>query len=713
MTSWIQAKPYSPQQSVVSVTGEETSNNLNSSGRFSTDFKPLSSISKYTPTLLPNNTSWNQNDSSTEKIEWGKKRSKVLSEEYEAIRKEQHASKIWKTKEEINKDDPLLIERFRSLSEIQKLAAWKLACISGSLKKVQTLIDLGFDPTVTDGLGNSGLHFSAQNFDNEKTFKYLLSLKKIDITLKNKVHLMALDILIQKHGASAIPLAFDFIQKGVQISNESTKKELWEHAIQINQIKILLEKKIFYSIKHFQTTPLHVATIRESDENFEYLLNFGQLPVNHQNEYGLTSLSLLCASDLVYSHQSSALKRIDLLLQKGADVNIVDRLNQSCLLILSNNFWHREEKEIPENILHRLLRAGAQTRPTIDFYKALDWKDEKKMKYTTGGYYNYTTEQKIGNSVITWRHEGSAPIQNNEFTYWTTKHYRKEKAPKTFQILKNNKTKEGKTSSSPSPLSDGSSKPHPINKPSQTNKKNLVKQKEELTREELRIASSYLDDPSCKGDKERALHDAIFAKDSKGVGALTKFGSDPNSLGLGTNTNFAQACFFGIDIKVLEKMLQKGANPNVYKNNEPLINYMSQFNKNANIVKLLLNWGADPNLPCEEGKNLGKTALHLAVEQLGVYNLTREEFEDICILMLEKGADPNARFMSSDSSPSKTLFEEVLEVRSDRVARAFLKAGFNLNAPDLFLDNRLLDLVLRNGWEDFLNIMLEKMGIND
>lgn len=260
-----------------------------------------------------------------------------------------------------------------------------------------------------------------------------------NINQKNEEELTILDILIQNQGQDALPITFYLIQNGAIVDNDRTKKELWKLSNQLDQIKILLDKKMFYSIGHFQTTPLHMATVNKSYEVFEYVLKNASLPVNHQDENGQTVLALLCSCPLIVDDQDSALKKMELLLTNGAQVNILDKASQSPLLHLCKNFWTQENKEVPAIFLTKLLSKGAEVKSALIFYKEVEHVEQKTTNIMDGGSYDYKTKHQIGNVEYTQHFKGSTPRVQHTWNYWSTKHYKKELAPNTYKTLKKSK----------------------------------------------------------------------------------------------------------------------------------------------------------------------------------------------------------------------------------------------------------------------------------
>ena len=152
-------------------------------------------------------------------------------------------------------------------------------------------------------------------------------------------------------------------------------------------------------------------------------------------------------------------------------------------------------------------------------------------------------------------------------------------------------------------------------------------------------------------------------------------------MGLNKMAIFFEAIRTG-DSKTILKFLEEGINPNVQYHGMTAL-YYSILNDQAKIVRLLLDFGADPNL---KEDYFGRTSIFFA-------NL------EITALLLAAGADPNARDYDSYTP---------LAGVNKKVAKLLLLAGADPNVKNnnggTLLDSasendniRMIHLLLRYG----------------
>ncbi len=127
------------------------------------------------------------------------------------------------------------------------------------------------------------------------------------------------------------------------------------------------------------------------------------------------------------------------------------------------------------------------------------------------------------------------------------------------------------------------------------------------------------------------------------------------------------------DVDKLRAILQQGANPNTAEELSQMTPLMAC--ETAAIAKVLLEFGADPNLR----DRTGRTALHHAVKM--------REAASVVQLLVRAGADVNARARDiGESTPLLSAVEHYLEdkdhTETELVIRILVHLGADINAAD-------------------------------
>ena len=151
------------------------------------------------------------------------------------------------------------------------------------------------------------------------------------------------------------------------------------------------------------------------------------------------------------------------------------------------------------------------------------------------------------------------------------------------------------------------------------------------------------------------------------------------------------------NIQRIRDLLTRGANPNIHEVNDsfpdvkgdtPLM-ISSMMKGNFNIVKLLLDKGADPNIG-----NYGSTAL--------VYAIQRRN-DNIVRLLLDRGADPNLR--------AHKKWRTALMVASRKgnieIVKILLEHGADINISDSSGDTALI-IASENGHTEIVKLLLDR-----
>ncbi|KAK7490166.1 hypothetical protein BaRGS_00018511 [Batillaria attramentaria] len=165
-----------------------------------------------------------------------------------------------------------------------------------------------------------------------------------------------------------------------------------------------------------------------------------------------------------------------------------------------------------------------------------------------------------------------------------------------------------------------------------------------------------------------ALSIAAASNDEEMMEFLLEIGAHPDVMDLKGRTAAMRAAEFG-NIGCLEKLLEAGANMTVVDlEGKGIIFYcISSTQRHAKCLELALTHGADVKNIAKDGSPV----FYMACE-------TATENEDMCLTLLEKGADPNCKVDKSN----RTALMAAAMSGSAKVAKAILEAGGDVNALD-------------------------------
>jgi len=95
-----------------------------------------------------------------------------------------------------------------------------------------------------------------------------------------------------------------------------------------------IDNKYDYTIKHIYLTPLMLTCYYKHYHLVQTILSYRDNSINYQNEFGYTAL--------YYAIESDNIHIIRLLIEKGADLNIVDKKGYTPLIYASCHFCNYE-----------------------------------------------------------------------------------------------------------------------------------------------------------------------------------------------------------------------------------------------------------------------------------------------------------------------------------------------------------------------------------
>lgn len=152
------------------------------------------------------------------------------------------------------------------------------------------------------------------------------------------------------------------------------------------------------------------------------------------------------------------------------------------------------------------------------------------------------------------------------------------------------------------------------------------------------------------------------------------------------------------DVEEARSLLIRGGDPNVNVPGSDMKMLMTA--QSAAMVKLLLDHGADPNLPDKDGA----TSLH--------YLVTAPAALEIVPILLSSGANVNK---AAEGRGGRTPLHEATQwyfegrdhAVGDRLIRLLVSSGADINAPDGYLGKTVLHQAVENDKPDLLKLALE------
>ena len=160
------------------------------------------------------------------------------------------------------------------------------------------------------------------------------------------------------------------------------------------------------------------------------------------------------------------------------------------------------------------------------------------------------------------------------------------------------------------------------------------------------------------------------------------------------------ACLSYNDAELLRLLCEHGANPNRrYKGDNPPLHFVIRIHRSPEIVKCLLNLGADANAV---GKKL-MTPLGLALGVLYWDDQSESTILGIVKLLLHQGANVNARYGQEDC----TALHDAIMFSGEKCVRLLLERGADVNAQG-GIYGTALQAAAYDGNEDIVRLLLER-----
>ncbi|GJQ80550.1 hypothetical protein Trydic_g19955 [Trypoxylus dichotomus] len=606
------------------------------------------------------------------------------------------------------------------------LTSLHIACIYGNISMVSHLIESGSDLNVKDKFGCTALHYNMMRYslyangteiNEEKKGHQNKSITKL--LLERGADVNSSDVFNRTPLLAAIKLEnTDVLCLLLEENNNLNLQDILLTAIEENQVdhvkKLLLHGADPQHEGACGNIPFHIAVCHQDESMVKLFLDTGT-EVNLQNVNGETALYIAV--------RQSLLEIVNLLLEKGADPNIRDAYGYAPL--------HEAMINMSEDIIKLLLEKGANVN--------LQRNNGEIALHTAV----YRTEF---NSIMLLLENGAdtnLPNENGETPFHIAAKFADERILRLLlergahvnlqdaynrtplhHVIYGNRLDVVKL------LSDNAADFDLLNEIGYASLQARAREKNDTTLQ-LRLSKKvkkgvhYMDDEM---DLERTLY-----QDRVNIILLL--------LGKQAGTKLLQGKSAIAHIKtdnVVRLLLQEGADVNVPDENGEVVLYFALYARRSNAVKLLLENGANINVQ----NNLGDTPLHVAAAMITVSAIH---------LLLDKRASVNIQnvygetalqiavrgkwldVIRSDikiSNDSEGLTRLLLEICNDievhngdvetavcdavhkgcvDIARALLENGADANLQDRYGTTPLHDAVNKSD-EKIVRLLLENGG---
>jgi len=210
--------------------------------------------------------------------------------------------------------------------------------------------------------------------------------------------------------------------------------------------------------------------------------------------------------------------------------------------------------------------------------------------------------------------------------------------------------------------------------------------------------------PEMKEDFNKVLIQAVYNKDFKMVQWALKMGADVDAQDSTGYTALNKACNHKVSLEIAKFLLEKGANIEGIGKNEPSydietpLTHASMYGE-LELVKFLLESGADVN----RVGGYGRTPLHFAATPSSHWST---DFPEIVKVLLEHGADPNIAHKGGDNVLMEMIWCEEFDIE---IAKMLIEYGTDLEFEGSY-DGTALSRAAGKGRNELVDLINETLG---
>jgi len=210
--------------------------------------------------------------------------------------------------------------------------------------------------------------------------------------------------------------------------------------------------------------------------------------------------------------------------------------------------------------------------------------------------------------------------------------------------------------------------------------------------------------PEMKEDFNKVLVQAVYNRDFKMVQWAIKMGADIDAQDDTGYTALAKACNHKASLEISKFLVEKGANIEGIGAKEPSydietpLTHASMYGE-LELVRFLLDSGAEVN----KVGGYGRTPLHFAATPSSHWS---NDFPEIVKVLLEHGADPNIAHHGGDNPLMEAIWGEEFDIN---IAKMLIDHGTDLEFEDSY-SGTALSRAAEKGMMDVVKLIEESLG---